>query len=126
MTVYSSPQRDAVLRLCGWKGEAVISPHAPSDHLAATARRAAVAIFQVKIFVSRLSLENNELPYLQLDLRRALRELQQGAARARGDGNAELASLLTMVSMAVSGFSSEDQWREMVTKIWPKNICCPL
>ena len=22
--------------------------------------------------------------------------------------------------MAVSGFSSEDQWREMVTKIWPK------
>ena len=66
------------------------------------------------------------IPYLQLDLRRALRELQQGAARARGDGNAELASLLTMVSMAVSGFSSEDQWREMVTKIWPKNICCPL
>ena len=50
VTVYSSPQRDAVLRLCGWKGEAVISPHAPSDHLAATARRAAVAIFQVKIF----------------------------------------------------------------------------
>ena len=62
------------------------------------------------------------MPYLplQLDLRRALRELQQGAARARGDGNAELASLLTMVSMAVSGFSSEEQWREMVTKIWPK------
>ena len=59
VTVYSSPQRDAVLRLCGWKGEAVISPHAPSDHLAATARRAAVAIFQVKIFISRLSLENN-------------------------------------------------------------------
>ena len=68
------------------------------------------------------------MPYvlLQLDLRRALRELQQGAARARGDGNAELASLLTMVSMAVSGFSSEDQWREMVTKIWPKNIYSPL
>ena len=59
VTVYSSPQRDAVLRLCGWKGEAVISPHAPSDHLAATARRAAVAIFQVKLFISRLSLENN-------------------------------------------------------------------
>ena len=51
VTVYSSPQRDAVLRLCGWKGEAVISPHAPSDHLAATARRAAVAIFQVKLFI---------------------------------------------------------------------------
>ena len=25
-----------------------------------------------------------------------------------------------MVSMAVSGFSSEEQWREMVTKKWPQ------
>ena len=30
-----------------------------------------------------------------------------------------------MVSMAVSGFSSEEQWREMVTKIWAKNIYSP-
>ena len=59
VTVYSSPQRDAVLRLCGWKGEAVISPHAPSDHLAATARRAAVAIFQVKFIYFEVELGKN-------------------------------------------------------------------
>ena len=106
VTVYTSPQREAVLRLCGWRGERQLSAHAHSDYLASAARKAAVAIFN-------------------LDLRRALRELQAGAASARNEGRADLANVLTMVSVAVSGFSSDtggpggDQgselWREMVS-----------
>ena len=106
VTVYTSPQREAVLRLCGWKGDKQLSAHKPSDFLATAARKAAVAIFN-------------------LDLRRALRELQAGAASARNEGRADLANVLTMVSMAVSGFSSDtggpggdsgsELWREMVS-----------
>ena len=106
VSVYTSPQREAVLRLCGWRGDKQLSAHAHSDYLASAARKAAVAIFN-------------------LDLRRALRELQAGAASARNDGRADLANVLTMVSVAVSGFSSDtggpggDQgselWREMVS-----------
>lgn len=104
VSVYTSPQREAVLRLCGWKGDR-LAAHAQTDYLAVTARKAAVAIFN-------------------LDLRRALRELQHGAVEARNDGCTELANVLTMVSVAVSGFSSDlagagsgdsELWREMVS-----------
>ena len=106
VSVYTSPQREAVLKLCGWRGERTLNAHAHSDYLASAARKAAVAIFN-------------------LDLRRALRELQAGATSARNEGRADLANVLTMVSVAVSGFSSDtggpggdpgsELWREMVS-----------
>ena len=104
--VYTSPQREAVLSLCGWRSDRQLSAHAHSDYLGSAARKAAVAIFN-------------------LDLPRALRELQAGAASARHEGRADLANVLTMVSVAVSGFSSDtggpggdpgsELWREMVS-----------
>ena len=54
---YSSPQREAVLRLCGWSGDKVVSLSPAGDHLASCAHKAAVAIFR-------------------LDIRRAVKELQ--------------------------------------------------
>ena len=88
-----SEQRDAVLALCSGLGDTVYT-----DTLSRTADRAAAAIFS-------------------LDLRRALTELQTGASTARNSGETELASALTMVSVALSGFSDGDSdlWREMVS-----------
>jgi len=89
---YCSEQREAVLALCGGLGDSVYT-----DTLSRTAAKAAAAVFS-------------------LDLRRALRELQAGASTARNCGETELASALTMVSVALSGFSDGDSelWREMV------------
>jgi len=72
-----------------------------SDYVAVTARKAAVAIFN-------------------LDLRKALKELQSGAALAQNEGCTDVANILNMVCVAVSGYSSggdtaSDLWREMVS-----------
>ena len=90
---FCSEQREAVLALCGSLADTVYT-----DNLSRTATRAAEAIFS-------------------LDLRRALRELQTGATNARNSGEPELAGVLTMVSVALSGFSDGDSelWREMVS-----------
>ena len=42
-----------------------------------------------------------------LDIKRALRELQMGANEARNDGCGDLANVLTMVSVAISGYSAD-------------------
>ena len=101
MLTYSSPQREAVLRLCGWSGDKVASLAPAGDLLASCAHKAAVAIFR-------------------LDMRRAVKELQQGAVMARNAGDTELANVLTMVSVAVSGYNDSSDndnslWREMVS-----------
>ena len=91
----------AISRLCGWRGDRNLTAHAQNDYLAISARKAAVAIFN-------------------LDLKRALRELHQGATEARNDGSTELANVLSMVSVAISGYSADagagdsELWREMV------------
>jgi len=97
--VYYSEERDTVLKLCGWKGGKQLLALPEKEHLAVAARRAAVAIFN-------------------LDLRRALKELQTGSVLARNDGCPDLANILNMVCVAVSGYTSEgesDLWREMVS-----------
>lgn len=86
-----SEQREAVLALCRGLGDIVYT-----DTRSRTADRAAAAIFS-------------------LDLKRALAELQTGASAARNSGQSELANALTMVSMALSGFSDCDSWRETVS-----------
>ena len=78
----------AISRLCGWRGDRNLTAHAQNDYLAISARKAAVAIFN-------------------LDLKRALRELHQGATEARNDGSTELANVLSMVSVAISGYSAD-------------------
>jgi len=98
VSVYCSEERDTVLKLCGWKGSKSLNlPE--TEHLAVSARKAAVSIFN-------------------LDLRKALKELQAGAALARNEGNTDLSNILNMVCVAVSGYTSEgdsDLWKEMVS-----------
>jgi len=99
VSVYYSEERDVILKLCGWKGGKQLLSLPDKEHLAVAARRAAVAIFN-------------------LDLRKALKELQSGSALARNDGCTDLANILNMVCVAVSGYTSEgesDLWREMVS-----------
>ena len=100
VVTYTSPAREAVLRLCGWRGDhQSLSLTAPADHLSSSARQAAVAIFN-------------------LDLRRALQELQTGATLARSAGDSELSNVLSMVSVAVSGYPGDtdtDLWRDTVS-----------
>lgn len=95
--VFRGEEREAVLRLCGWGEGCPSLPSSHSDPVSRAARAAAVAVFR-------------------LDLRTAMRELQQGSEVARQAGDCELANILCMVGVAVSGYSSEGAglWRETV------------
>ena len=52
----------------------------------------------------------------KLDLRRAMQALQDGAAAAKNAGRGEMADILSVVRVALSGYSSEGSglWRETV------------
>jgi len=95
--VFRGEEREAVLRLCGWSEHGVHIPASDTDPVSRAARKAAVAVFK-------------------LDLRTAMEELQEGAKVARLGGHLELANIMCMVGVAVSGYSSEGAglWREMV------------
>lgn len=89
---YQSPERDVVLRQCGWEKK---SQWKTTQEIA---RNAAIAVFN-------------------LDLKSAISILQEGCTHLRNQGELELANNLNMVSVAVSGYSCEGShlWKEVVS-----------
>merc|ERR1712013_755465 len=94
--VFRSEDRGTVLKLCGWDEEQPLQL-SEEDAVARAARQAALAVFK-------------------LDLRRAMQALQDGAAAAENAGRGEMADILSVVRVALSGYSSEGSvlWRETV------------
>ena len=114
--MFRGEERETVLKLCGWDGERPIQlPQ--TDPVASAARQSPFIISVIcwQHFNGAFS-RQAAVAVFKLDLRTAMQALQDGAQAAKEAGRGEMADILSVVRVALSGYSNEGAglWRETV------------
>ena len=117
LRVFRGEERETVLKLCGWDGEQPIQlPQ--TDPVAGAARQSPFKIISRTCWQHFNGTFSRQaaVAVFKLDLRTAMQALQDGAQAAKKAGRGEMADILSVVRVALSGYSNEGAglWRETV------------